>query len=86
MAHSHKSVPWLEFFHGFNGVIDQGEACSLAATVLGSHAEDVDLVGVGFVDFGEFRAEVVLGDVGAVGVEDVAGNTISMYDQVWSSW
>ena len=72
MSHSDQSVSWLELLHGLDGVVDQREAGGLAATVLGAHAEDVDLVTVGFVDFGEFLAEVVLGDICAVGVEDVA--------------
>lgn len=71
VAHSHQSVSRLELLHGLDRVVDKGEACGLAATVPGAHAEDVDLVGGGFVDFGQFGAEVVLGHVGAVGVEDV---------------
>ena len=63
----------LEFLHRLDGVVDQGEAGGLAAAVLGAHAEDVDLVFVRLVDFGEFGAEVVFADVGAVGVEDIAG-------------
>jgi hypothetical protein len=63
----------LEFLHRFDGVVDQGESRGLAATVLCAHAEDVDLVFVGFVDFGEFGAEVVFANIGAIGVEDVAG-------------
>lgn len=83
LAHSHKSVPWLEFLHGLNGVVDQRKTRGLATAVLGSHAEDVDLVGVGLVDFGQFGAEVVLGDVGAVGVEDVAGRHMLARSSDW---
>lgn len=74
MSHSDESVSGFELLHGLNGVVDQGEASGLAATVLGAHAEDVDLVGIGLVNFGEFCSEVVLGDIGAVGVEDIAGD------------
>merc|ERR1712000_14943 len=48
-----------------------GETRGFAATVLRPHAEDVDLVFVGFVNFGELRAQVILGHVRAVGVQDV---------------
>jgi hypothetical protein len=35
------------------------------------HAEDIDLVFVGFVHLGKSGAQVVLGDIGAVGMEDI---------------
>ena len=83
MSHSNKSVSRLELLHSLDGVVDQSKACGLATTVLGAHAEDVDLVGSRFVDFGEFGTQVVLGDIGAVGVEDVAESTVSMF---WGSF
>ena len=73
LAHSNQSVVRLELLHRLNRIVDQGETCRLAAAVLGAHAEDVDLVFVGFVDFGEFGAEVVFFDVGAVRVQDITG-------------
>lgn len=54
LSHSDESVSRFELLHGLNGVVDQGEASGLAATVLSTHAEDVDLVSVGLVNFGEF--------------------------------
>jgi hypothetical protein len=77
MPHPHKSVVWFELLHGLDGVVDEGEACRFAATVGSTQAEDIDLVLVGFVDGGELVTEVVLGDVCAVGVEDVTGSYVS---------
>jgi hypothetical protein len=51
-SHSDKSVMRLEFLHRFDGVVDQGESRRLAAAILRAHAENIDLVFVGFVDFG----------------------------------
>lgn len=66
----------LEFLHCLDGIVDKGKASGLATTVLSAHAEDVDLIFVGFVHFGEFGAEVIFGDIGAVGVQDIAGGEI----------
>lgn len=73
MADTDQSVVGFEFLHGLDRVVDQSETSGLAATILGAHAEDVDLVLVRFVHFGELAAEVVFGDVGLGGVEDIAG-------------
>ena len=67
----HQSVVGFKLLHRLVRVVDQGESGALAAAVLCPESEDVDLVFVGFVEFGEFAAEFVFGDVGAVGVEDV---------------
>lgn len=61
----------LEFLHGFVRIVHQGEASALATTVLRTEAEDVHLVLVGLVEVGNLLAELIFGDVGAVGVEDV---------------
>lgn len=61
----------LEFLHGLVRIVHQGEASALATTVLRTEAEDVHLILVGLVEVGELLAEFILGDVGAVGVEDV---------------
>lgn len=63
----------LEFLQRLLRVVYQGETGRFAATVLCAETEAGYLVFVGFVDLGEFGAEFVFGDVGAVGVEDVAG-------------
>lgn len=71
LAVTHESVVRLEPLHRLAGVVDEREAGGLAATVLCPQAEDGDLVLVALVQLGELGAEVVLGDIGAVRVEDV---------------
>jgi len=65
----------LELLQGLLGVVDQSEAGALATTVLCAEPEDGDLVLVGLVQVGQLLTELILGDVGAVGVEDVPGKT-----------
>lgn len=54
MSYSDQSVSWFELLHGLDRVVDEGETSSLATTILCSQTENVDLVGVGLVDLGEF--------------------------------
>lgn len=61
----------LELLQGLSGVVDESEAGALATTVLGAETEDGDLVLVGLVERRDLFAELILGDVGTVGVEDV---------------
>lgn len=61
----------LELLHGLVGVVDEGETSGLSTTVLRAEAEDVDLVLGSLVKLSELLAELILGNVGAVGVEDV---------------
>lgn len=70
-----QTVVRLELLQGLLGVVDQSEAGALATTVLCAETEDGDLVLVGLVQVGQLLPELILGDVGAVGVEDVPGNT-----------
>jgi len=70
-ADTDQSVVRLELLHGLGRVVDEGEAGALATTELGAETEDGDLVLGGLVELGELLAELILGDVGAVGVEDV---------------
>jgi hypothetical protein len=51
-AHPDQSVMWLELLHRLVRVIDEGEACALASTVVCSESEDTDLVFVCFVQLG----------------------------------
>jgi hypothetical protein len=68
----------LELFHDLMRIVDERESSALSSTVLCPEAEAGDLVFVNFVEFSEFLAELVLGDVGAVGMEDIAiGDGIS---------
>lgn len=69
-----EAVLGLELLQGLGGVVDEGEAGRLAATELGAQAEDLDLVLLGLVHAAELLAELILGDVGARGVEDVTAS------------
>lgn len=71
LAVTDEPVVGLELLHRLGAVVDEGEASGLATTVLGAETEDGDLVLVGLVELGELGAELILGDVGTVGVEDV---------------
>lgn len=66
-----QAVVRLELLQGLLRVVDQSEAGALATTVLRAEPEDGHLVLVGLVQVGQLLAELILGDVGAVGVEDV---------------
>lgn len=70
-ADADQSVLRLELLHGLGRVVDEGEASRLATTELGAHAEDGDLVLLGLVHGRELLTELLLGDVGAAGVQDV---------------
>jgi len=71
LAVTDEPVVGLELLHGLGAVVDEGETSALATTVLGAETEHGDLVLVGLVQLGELLAELILGDVRAVGVEDV---------------
>ena len=71
LAVTDEPVVGLELLHGLGAVVDEGEAGGLATTVLGAETENGDLVLVGLVELAKLGAELVLGDVGTVGVQDV---------------
>ena len=70
-ANADQAVLGLELLEGLGGVVDEGEAGGLAATELGAQTEDLDLLLLGLVQGADLLTELLLGDVGAVGVEDV---------------
>lgn len=70
-ADTDQAVVRLELLHGLGGVVDKSETSGLAATELGAQTEDRDLVLAGLVETGKLVTELILGDVGAVGVQDV---------------
>jgi len=74
LANADQSVVGLELLHGLGGVVDEGEASGLATTELCAETKDIDLLLVGLVHASELLAEVILGDVGTTGVEDVTVN------------
>jgi len=70
----HETVVGLELLHGLGRVVQKGESSALAATVLGAETEDGNRSLLGLVQRGELVAELILGDIGAVWVEDVTAN------------
>lgn len=77
-TNSDQSVQRLELLHGLGGVVDEGETSGLATTELGAETEDGDLILLGLVHGGQLVTELVLGDVGAAGVQDVTGGRQKM--------
>lgn len=71
-ADTDEPVVGLELLHRLVGVVDESEAGALATTVPRPEAEDGNLVLATLVQLRELVTELVLGDVGAVGVEDIA--------------
>lgn len=71
-AVSDEPVAGLKLLHGLRGVVDESKAGALATTEVCLEAEDGDIVLLGLVELTELTTELVLGDVGAVGVEDIA--------------
>lgn len=87
-ADTDKAVDGLKLLHGLGGVVDQGKASGLATTELGSQAENLDLVLLGLVHAAELLAELLLGDVGTAGVQDITTEILafpSIKRQVQSS-
>jgi hypothetical protein len=78
-ADTDQAVLGLELLEGLGRVVDKGEAGGLAATELSAQAEDLDLLLLGLVEGADLLAELLLGDVGTTGVEDVtiSGESIS---------
>jgi hypothetical protein len=66
-----ESELWLKLLHRLRRIVDEREACALAATILCPEAEAGDLVFGGFVEFAEFLAQFVFAHVRTAGVEDV---------------
>jgi hypothetical protein len=58
----------LELLQRLGRIIDESEASCLSTTELSSQTENVNLVLVGLVKFGELGSEFVLRDVGTVRV------------------
>lgn len=65
----------LELLQALEGIVDKGETSGLSTTEVGLETEDRDSLLVGLVELGELSAEVVLGDVGTAGMEDVTAKT-----------
>jgi hypothetical protein len=70
-TNSDQSVVWLELLHRLVRIVDECKACALSSAILCSEAEDAHLVFISLVEFCEFAAEFVFGDIGSVRVEDI---------------
>jgi hypothetical protein len=64
----------LELLQSLGRVVDERKSGCLSTTKLSLETENVDLVLAGLVEFGKLASELVLGDVGTVGVEDITVN------------
>jgi hypothetical protein len=71
-AVSYEPVAGLELLHSLGAVVDESKAGALATTEVCLEAEDGDILLLGLVELTELATELVLGDVRAVGVEDIA--------------
>jgi hypothetical protein len=69
----------LELLHRLGAVVDEREAGALATTEVRLHSEDRDIILLRLVQLAELAAELVLGDVGSVRVEDVAGSPLDSF-------
>ena len=69
----HQPIMRLKLLHHLMAIIDKREPSALPPSILCSEAEAGHLIFVCFVQLGELGTEFVFGDVGAVGVEDIAG-------------
>jgi hypothetical protein len=74
----------LELLQSLRRIVHQGETCGLSTTKLSLQTENVDLVLVGLVHLGELSTEFILGDVGAVWVEDITINA-TVRTQIFNS-
>lgn len=70
-ANADQTVGGLELLHSLGRVVDQGKASGLATTELSSQTKDGDLVLLGLVHATKLLTELILGDVGAAGVQDI---------------
>ena len=75
----------LKLLHHLMAVVDQGEPGRFSSSVLCPETEAGNLVFVGFVELGKLLAEFVFGDVGSVGMEDIAVKELdqkSVYEEL----
>jgi hypothetical protein len=70
-SNTDQSVVGLKLLQRLGRIVDQRETSCLSTTILSLQTENVDLVLVGLVHFGELATEFILGDVGSVWVEDI---------------
>jgi hypothetical protein len=82
LANANQSVVWLKLLQCLWGVVDECETSCLSTTELSSQTENIDLVLAGLVEFGKLGSELVLGDVGTVGVEDITATSLECHSKL----
>jgi hypothetical protein len=82
LANTDQSVVGLKLLQGLWGVVDESETSCLSTAELSSQTENIDLVLVGLVEFGKLSSELVLGDVGTVGVEDITASALEYHSKL----
>jgi len=81
-SNTNQSVVRLELLQGIGRIVDESETGCLATTELGLETEHVDLGNGRLVHLSELCAEVILGDVCAVGVKNVDNHLLSAQKRV----
>lgn len=82
VAVSDQAVDGLESLHSLGGLVDESESGASATTELGLDTEDGNLLLAGLVQLGEAITELILGDVGPVGVQDVNDHLLAAKERV----
>ena len=85
-SNTNQSVVGLELLQRLGRIVDQSETSCLSTTILSLQTENVDLILVGLVHFGELATEFILGDVGSVWVEDITVKEIVRISIDISNW
>lgn len=74
---SDQSVMRFKFLQGFRGIIYESEASCFSTTKLCAKTENAELILACLIHLGQFATEIILGDIGAAGMEDV---TVSLLE------
>jgi len=81
-SNTNQSVVGLKLLQRLWRIVHERESGRLSTTILRLQTENVDLVLVGLVHFGELASEFILGDVGTVGVEDIDDHLLAAEEGV----
>ena len=81
-TYADKTVLGLEVLEGFNGIVDQGETGSLTTTKVGLETEDGNNFLVRLVHLGKLLTELILGDGGATGMDDINNHLLALEQAV----
>jgi len=72
----------LKFLQRLWRIVHKGKTSRLSTTELSLETENIDLVLAGLVEFGKLGSEFVLGDVGAIGVQDINDHLLAAQERV----